>query len=150
MKIVYNTDKTYLQHHGILGQKWGVRRFQNADGSYTNAGKKRRYTGSTSKSKTISRPRGYVNKDGSLTPSGIAKYGTKEKYDEHRRERNRKIKAAVAKTSAFTAKTALHAATTMALGAVGSTVLGPILGKFGHEVAYTFAEKWNIGLTDLY
>lgn len=32
----------YLQHHGIKGQKWGVRRFQNADGSYTAAGKKRR------------------------------------------------------------------------------------------------------------
>lgn len=30
-----------LKHHGILGQKWGVRRFQNADGSYTEAGKKR-------------------------------------------------------------------------------------------------------------
>ena len=23
----------YLQHHGIKGQKWGVRRFQNKDGS---------------------------------------------------------------------------------------------------------------------
>lgn len=31
----------YLQHHGILGQKWGVRRFQNSDGSLTAAGKKR-------------------------------------------------------------------------------------------------------------
>lgn len=31
----------YLMHHGILGQKWGVRRFQNADGSLTDAGKKR-------------------------------------------------------------------------------------------------------------
>lgn len=30
-----------LQHHGILGQKWGVRRFQNKDGSLTQAGKKR-------------------------------------------------------------------------------------------------------------
>lgn len=27
-----------LQHHGILGQKWGVRRYQNPDGSYTPAG----------------------------------------------------------------------------------------------------------------
>lgn len=35
-------DKTYLAHHGILGQKWGVRRFQNKDGSYTAAGKKRK------------------------------------------------------------------------------------------------------------
>ena len=31
-----------LYHHGILGQKWGVRRYQNEDGTYTSAGKKRR------------------------------------------------------------------------------------------------------------
>ena len=30
-----------LYHHGILGQKWGVRRFQNKDGSLTAAGKER-------------------------------------------------------------------------------------------------------------
>ena len=30
-----------LAHHGILGMKWGVRRFQNKDGSLTAAGKKR-------------------------------------------------------------------------------------------------------------
>ena len=30
-----------LQHHGIKGQKWGVRRFQNTDGSLTAEGKKR-------------------------------------------------------------------------------------------------------------
>lgn len=32
---------TYLIHHGIKGQKWGVRRFQNPDGSLTEAGRKR-------------------------------------------------------------------------------------------------------------
>ena len=39
----YNyTPSTYeLYHHGIKGMKWGVRRFQNKDGSLTNAGKKR-------------------------------------------------------------------------------------------------------------
>ena len=35
----YNYD--YLCHYGILGQKWGIRRYQNYDGSYTQAGLKR-------------------------------------------------------------------------------------------------------------
>lgn len=30
-----------LEHHGILGQKWGVRRFQNQDGSLTDEGRER-------------------------------------------------------------------------------------------------------------
>lgn len=32
---------TELYHHGIKGQKWGIRRFQNPDGSLTAAGQKR-------------------------------------------------------------------------------------------------------------
>ena len=33
--------QTFIAHHGIKGQKWGVRRFQNEDGSLTEAGRKR-------------------------------------------------------------------------------------------------------------
>lgn len=32
--------KTYLIHHGVKGQRWGVRRYQNEDGSLTPKGKK--------------------------------------------------------------------------------------------------------------
>ena len=34
-------DYNSIYHHGIKGQHWGVRRFQNLDGSLTEAGKKR-------------------------------------------------------------------------------------------------------------
>lgn len=33
---------SYLIHYGIEGQKWGVRRFQNDDGTYTSEGLERR------------------------------------------------------------------------------------------------------------
>lgn len=36
--ILYNGE---LYHHGIKGQKWGVRRWQNPDGTFNEAGKKR-------------------------------------------------------------------------------------------------------------
>ena len=42
--MIYNKDEKTgeLYHYGIKGQKWGVRRFQNEDGTYTSEGLKRR------------------------------------------------------------------------------------------------------------
>lgn len=40
MYIILNDE---LYHHGVKGQKWGIRRYQNYDGSYTKAGLKRYY-----------------------------------------------------------------------------------------------------------
>lgn len=56
--------KYELQHHGIKGQKWGVRRFQNKDGSLTPEGEKRYYVESDKKivdndDKTSTIPKGY-------------------------------------------------------------------------------------------
>lgn len=39
--IDQNSDE--LEHHGVLGQKWGIRRYQNKDGSLTAEGRKRVY-----------------------------------------------------------------------------------------------------------
>lgn len=41
MKISEIEVQDHLEHHGILGQRWGVRRYQNADGTLTDLGKKR-------------------------------------------------------------------------------------------------------------
>ena len=49
----YYDEETYLAHHGIKGQKWGVRRFQNPDGTLTAEGRSRYNSdsaGSTEKS----------------------------------------------------------------------------------------------------
>ena len=51
-----------LYHHGIKGMKWGVRRFQNEDGSLTTAGKKRYEDESTGSDKKTS------SNNGSKTP----------------------------------------------------------------------------------
>lgn len=68
---------TELYHHGIKGQKWGVRRFQNSDGTLTDEGL-RRYT----KSKTAAKI-GWtqLQADAGRLNSAHAHYGLKaEKY----------------------------------------------------------------------
>lgn len=36
-----NTEDDTLEHFGVLGMKWGIRRYQNKDGSLTPAGKRK-------------------------------------------------------------------------------------------------------------
>lgn len=38
---ITTANDDYLAHHGVKGMKWGVRRYQNFNGSYTQAGLKR-------------------------------------------------------------------------------------------------------------
>ena len=43
--LVHADDEgAYLSHHGVKNQRWGVRRFQNYDGSLTEKGKRRMKT----------------------------------------------------------------------------------------------------------
>lgn len=59
-------NESYLVHHGILGMKWGVRRFQNEDGSLTSEGRRRyKYDVEGSKNKYILAKNSY-NKEKSV------------------------------------------------------------------------------------
>ena len=52
---MYYTDNDFrLYHHGILGQKWGIRRYQNKDGSLTKEGLTR-YMSSKRGQKTLAK-----------------------------------------------------------------------------------------------
>ena len=47
LSLVHADDEgAYLAHHGVKNQRWGIRRFQNPDGSLTAAGKLRYSDGS--------------------------------------------------------------------------------------------------------
>lgn len=71
--MVYEVNEYYgdemssensLSHYGILGMKWGVRRYQNPDGTLTAAGKER-YYGKEASDKLAKELRGYRDYVGS-------------------------------------------------------------------------------------
>lgn len=66
-----------LMHHGIKGQKWGQRRFQNEDGTWTAAGKDR-----------------YGNENGSMSEKKLSraeKKSIRKEYRNAQRERNKEL-----------------------------------------------------------
>ena len=58
--IIYR-DEDYLEHHGVDGQKWGRRRYQNEDGSY-KPGAEGRYDSDGEPGPNVSKNRSKVGK----------------------------------------------------------------------------------------
>lgn len=64
-------EDLYLMHHGVKGQKWGVRRYQNTDGTRTAEGKKR-----ISKTSTKAKVIKAAKIGGTVAGTALAAYGT--------------------------------------------------------------------------
>jgi hypothetical protein len=58
-----DVNSNELAHHGIFGMKWGVRRYQNKDGTLTAAGKKQK---TSKKNNSLVKGKAFVKKHSSL------------------------------------------------------------------------------------
>ena len=114
-------DGEVLEHHGILGQKWGIRRFQNADGTRTAAGKAREKGESS---------------------GNVQNGGTKQGIDSSKVKKAVAIGAGVAVGAALIA----HPATRAALTKYGKTAMSNLSGtaaKVGSAVGKGAAKLVN-------
>lgn len=77
---MYYTNELY--HHGILGQKWGVRRYQNPDGTLTAEGKKRYFKNGTDRSEGLT-------KEGRKAQEDFDRHFSKDWYKSYNRAADR-------------------------------------------------------------
>lgn len=72
-------NKEYIYHHGIQGQKWGQRRYQNPDGTLTEEGKERYSSGKERRNTRREQRKDVVNTYKKAAKSGAVAIGRTSK-----------------------------------------------------------------------
>ena len=134
-RYVYYTDE-YLAHHGIKGQKWGRRRFQNPDGSLTMEGYQHwGLNPDGSKFRGHRNKKGYTDATSKASRTGLA------------------VGAAIGSAlgaAAGPVGLASGASTGMLIGAVAGTAIGTInTRRMQHKIRKMLKEQGTVYVKDL-
>ena len=93
---------SYIQHHGIKGQKWGIRRFQNKDGSLTAKGRQRYGETTNKREETPEERKKRISRNVAIgaaaTATALTVIGAmyiKHKYDVNIKELNKKATSSI-------------------------------------------------------